>query len=435
MGSTSEDILEEAVPLVLIMLLGYVCARLRPQLFSTATLIGLNRFVYNVAIPCTVFAGLGIHDFNKLNWRFVGLFVIIRVLSAAGIATVMLFLNVTKRTRISKDALGRFLTYWIGTTWVNTIIFGIPMLRSLYGPQVAVLNILAAMGSLFFQFPTMLVLYELRDYSRLHQRPEALDVEGQVTEIALDQHFDSTTGSSADIDLEIRSDPSNTPSNDPDTKHQTPAVLSTTDAGFEASSRPPSETFGCHTVARLVLRTLSNPPLAGILLGLSWSLLARMAADEKRCPYWLFEWPFDLGRTVSPVASFTIGMFMAGREKAFLASWRQGLVMLLVKFLLLPLLTLGLALQLDFDQVEGRSAVLISALPVAVASFSIASKYSANDNEVDTLLVSGQVIVGSILMAPVFLGWNAVLEHFEVFGNEINPPFSVVGTTTCRLGQ
>eukprot|EP00050_Salpingoeca_kvevrii_P008044 m.300312 g.300312 ORF g.300312 m.300312 type:complete len:474 (-) comp14418_c0_seq1:97-1518(-) len=464
--STSEDILKEAIPIVIMMLAGYLGARFRPRVFSMQTLAGLNRFVYNVAIPCTVFKGLAIRDLVDLDWMFVLLFIVIRAVSAVAVVGALVALRAYGRndTRRSQwDFLGDFLLNWIGTTWINTIIFGIPMLVSLYGPRVSILNILAAMGSLIFQMPIMLVLFEYRAF----QQDEA--AEERQKKLA-DSHFVENGGIVAETAASARdgitfvtvpmtvSQSATGSGNDAEelVRRSSSYVLATSSAdpsnGRDAAKLPRTRATQPRASRwrlawRLAVRLVSNPPMAGILLGLGYSLILRTAIDEQRFPYWIDKWVTYFGNTVTPLAAFSIGMFMVGREGYFLATARHSLVLMVVKFVLLPLLTLGFAHALGIDGIEGRSAVLIASLPIAVASFSISQKYFAHSDEdgkgspatgsdrchhphpprwattpsaeedTASVVIAGQVIVGSLLMAPVFLAWNAILEKLEVFGD------------------
>lgn len=50
---------------------------------------------------------------------------------------------------------------YCNSTWINTVIFGIPIYVALFGPQFAVFPIFASISSFFFQLPLQLILFEL----------------------------------------------------------------------------------------------------------------------------------------------------------------------------------------------------------------------------------------------------------------------------------
>lgn len=281
------------------------------------------------------------------------------------------------------------------------------MLTALYGPQIRILNILAAMGSLIFQLPIMLILFEYRRFQ---------------------------TGSSGDSGRPAASGRALTEESGDDLA-RSQSYVAAMDGGLgDPSSHATGRKHGMAPRPLLLLaRVVLNPPMAGILLGLLYSLLMRTAGGSAVYPFWIERWVANLALCVSPVAAFTIGMFMAFRELSFLYSWRHGSALLVAKFGLLPLLALGLARVWGFEGRRGRSAVLIASLPIAVAAFSISKKYFyaaasrkhtvhglvvSSYTERETTLISGQVIVGSIIMTPIFLAWHAVLQEGNVFDDE-----------------
>ena len=343
------------------------------------------------------------------------------------------------------------------------------MLQSLYGPKVSILNVLAAMGSHLFQLPSMLILFELRangvfgDPAPPTQPPPpvataaaaaphttdhvlTLPVAATSKPAVVDTVLDEYGGLSRSASYRQANAHAPPPPLLPTAVAQVTTFSSSCSSSSAAAaaaaaaatmtmpesvpSTPPRRPLTRGEVARravaIVWQILSNPPMAALILGLLYSAILRTCwRDQKVCeiryPFWIDSWITQFGNCVTPVAAFTIGMFMAGREHVFLHSWRPGLAALLVKLLVMPLIALGLAHSWGFTGIEGRAAVLIAALPIAVAAFAISQKYfgeSASGHNVRAAtLIAGQVVIGSILMAPVFVAWNEVLESRLVFGN------------------
>jgi hypothetical protein len=50
---------------------------------------------------------------------------------------------------------------YCNSTWFNSIIFGLPIIVALYGPQYAVFPVFASISSFFFQLPLQLILFEV----------------------------------------------------------------------------------------------------------------------------------------------------------------------------------------------------------------------------------------------------------------------------------
>jgi len=58
----------------------------------------------------------------------------------------------------------------------------------------------------------------------------------------------------------------------------------------------------------------------------------------------------------------------------------------------------------------GRAAVLIAALPISMASFSLANKY-----QVGEAILSENVALGTALVLPTIIVWNLVMDAFDLF--------------------
>jgi predicted permease len=81
-------------------------------------------------------------------------------------------------TLVTKGSLGDFVIHWMSTTWINTIIFGVPVMAAIFTPaETAPLTpvifatryaVLASISSFFFQLPVQLILLEL------HRRRQAI---------------------------------------------------------------------------------------------------------------------------------------------------------------------------------------------------------------------------------------------------------------------
>ena len=363
----------------------------------------LNWVVFNLSIPATVFKGLATKDLGALNWTFVGLFVLLRLLSALAILAWQL----CRRNNVGiQGVLAGFLVDWIGTTWMNTIIFGIPMLTALYGPKVKILNILAAMGSLISQLPIMLMLFAWRQ--EVATKPLPRQTEATLsTHQALSGHEHSTIALSDSYRQAITPD--------------------LTDKPTSMTSNNCALLF-----LRVGQRLLKTPPMVAIVAGLLYSAVVRGGFNSTVFPSWIDQWVQSLGDCVTPLAAISLGLFAAGRERVFLSYWRHGCVLLASKVVLLPLLSLGLAYLLGLDGIEGRSAVLIASLPVAIAGFTLTQKYFPDLREIDPLGDADGII------RPGFCSRHEeyrLLIAGQVGGNEPRlPPHShVLIWCLCRL--
>lgn len=89
------------------MCFGWVSGWLR--LLDASAVHKLNAFVFHFGIPALVFRGLAINDFDLLDWRFVGLFFLIRCIC---VVAVGVFTAVTKWAGWeTRDFVGAFLVH------------------------------------------------------------------------------------------------------------------------------------------------------------------------------------------------------------------------------------------------------------------------------------------------------------------------------------
>ena len=121
----------------------------------------------------------------------------------------------------------------------------------------------------------------------------------------------------------------------------------------------------------------------------------------------LFGW---LGDCVSPVSLVAMGSWMQRQERILLISPAQAMLCMFLKLILVPLLMVGLALMVDLEGNNGRAAVLIAALPISLASFSLAAQYEIGEH-----LLSTNVMLGTLLLLPTILVWNLVLDAVDLF--------------------
>eukprot|EP00892_Ulva_mutabilis_P001562 jgi/Ulvmu1/11406/UM075_0068.1 len=121
----------------------------------------VNAAVFKVFLPALICRGIGLKTdlYDDGIWRFIGAFLLLRVVALAiAVACAML----TPRQRRDLHLMpGRVVTDWLGLSWISTVILGVPVLRSAMGDQFAKFGILAGISSFVFQLPLMLVLLEV----------------------------------------------------------------------------------------------------------------------------------------------------------------------------------------------------------------------------------------------------------------------------------
>lgn len=116
----------------------------------------LNSFLFLVGIPLLVFQGLAIQNIYSLPWSYIGVFFCLRVALFVLIA-FMEPIRCSWRLKV-------YVADYMNSTWINTIIFGLPIYVALFGPKFAIFPILASISSFFFQLPIQLILFEIDEF-------------------------------------------------------------------------------------------------------------------------------------------------------------------------------------------------------------------------------------------------------------------------------
>ena len=170
---------------------------------------------------------------------------------------------------------------------------------------------------------------------------------------------------------------------------------------------------------RIAKKVVTNPVILGIVGGFFLSLSTigpRFLNPLKPEDYipglgWFWSTTEWFGDCVSPVSLFTMGLWMHSQGvQLFQLRLRGVFFFMLSKLVMVPFLMLLLALAADLSDEAGRAAVLIAALPISMASFTLASNYN-----IGQAILSENVAMGTILLLPTILIWNLVLDALDVF--------------------
>ncbi len=171
-------------------------------------------------------------------------------------------------------------------------------------------------------------------------------------------------------------------------------------------------------------RVIRNPVLWGICIGFIISLstfgktyLRRLNDDKEPNTNYVegLEWFVALlnwlGDMVSPLSLFSMGVWMHQQGKDLISvSWLELAGSMLVKLVLIPLLMVGLVDVYDLPNTYARSAVLVAALPISLAAFSLGKQFDIGEAS-----LAANVTMGTILMLPALLAWIEVMDHFELY--------------------
>lgn len=135
-----------------------------------------------------------------------------------------------------------------------------------------------------------------------------------------------------------------------------------------------------------------NPLIIAVVIGIALSFFPHNQNSEA-----VFNLISIIGETASPLALFTLGVFMY--RKFSKHSWLLGGFAITAKLVILPLVVFLISVLFGYSKEFTQVSVLISAMPTAITSFVLAQKYSLNEQlTADIILVSTLL---SILSLPV----------------------------------
>lgn len=440
---------EVSVSILLIVLFGWICRAAR--LFKSESVGVLNTFMFYVALPATVIKTLAVTSFSTLDWTYVWAFLILRAVAMVLCALWTMF--------IGRGKITDFLTLWIATTWINTIIFGIPILKSLYptSPMIFQLQpVLASLSSFFFQLPTMLLLYEVHKRAISGTVVDTCDIwkllfrlfKNYNRQSQQQQQQQQQSGSSPKSETPAPSTPpvtveSTTPTPQPPTTTTTPIPATTpsilvvepvpppAEAGSDSSELSPFEER-VKTVIFIVLKVIkgvaANPPLISVLIGMTWSF------TKQPIPSWIDQTLTFLANTITPVSVFSIGIFMyimfpledfikflrtarspqvkdIPRILRVLFRFAKFVIYVILKLVGLPLLMLPIIMILGIKNASVLSALLLASMPVALSAFTLTKQYESGMD-----IMAFNVVIGTLLMLPALLLWQAIAYALSCFG-------------------
>lgn len=425
-------LLNECIKILLTTALGGLMGYFQ-VLDSKTFLPQATRFVFHVALPLHILVGLGIgvnfYD-DSFLWTFIAAFLVLRVFALI-VSLGMVFFTKNGNGSI----LGQVAVMWLALTWISTIIMGVPIAGAVFGDPTKgrTYGILAAISSFIFQLPLQLFLFEChvleKEYVTNLTRTRASVASTTDSNNDPEQPLPPLLNAKKEpLDMleeeELEEVKQETDPPLPKLQEPEPAVIEqqqpTTVAQQPAVSFALWMEWLCTWAIwkKILLQLLSNPVLWGIIVGFFFSLTTigprfLMPTSDEYVPGlgWVFITAGWLGDCVSPVALITMGVWMQAQgNKLIRIPLLSAFLYMLSKLVLVPLVMVGLAKMVGLNNEAGRAAVLIAALPISMASFSLANKY-----QVGEAILSENVALGTALVLPTIIVWNLVMDALDLF--------------------
>uniref|UniRef100_A0A0D9WK37 Auxin efflux carrier component n=1 Tax=Leersia perrieri TaxID=77586 RepID=A0A0D9WK37_9ORYZ len=189
-------VLAAVVPLYVAMMAAYGSVRwwgvLTPEQCS-----GINRFVAVIAVPLLSFHFISTSDIYAMNLRFVAADTLQKLLVLAALAASSRF--------IPNSALDWSITLFSVSSLPNTLVMGIPLLVSMYGPYSGDLMVQIVVLQSTVWYTVLLFLFEFRA-ARALVAERFPDTAAEIAAVRVDPDVVSLEGSQAEAVAEVAAD-------------------------------------------------------------------------------------------------------------------------------------------------------------------------------------------------------------------------------------
>lgn len=431
----------ELLPLLLLLFVGYFSGK--RHLVSDDHLGGINHFLFNIALPASVFQYLVSYRFWDLHWQFVAAFFLYKLFFAVfalGIALVK-YLAFHRRQKWQGVLVQEFVRWFMISSLGNTIIVGYPVVMALFGKPYGAYCFMAVIIDQWTTLPISRILLSRRSSETLevlmHHKDRTSEVSHKSETVATDASFSEyahghsirsskqAPQQSSQVPSPLISDHENEPQSHNEESPQPQAAESRLHSHDQ--TRQPRWRVYLESVRRIyrivanfvhpdieesmkkaheqrkrdlttkwglvksILFVFINPLIIATILGSIYSVTTLPT------PNILNNFLSFLSNCLSGMGIFTVGLFLSHNslsEKNF----NRLSIALIIKHLLSPLVLLLFALLMGMRGVDTQVAAVIGALPLAISSFIFHMEYNLQDLDI----LSSCIMVGNLIL-PVLL--------------------------------
>ncbi|XP_020259226.1 probable auxin efflux carrier component 8 isoform X1 [Asparagus officinalis] len=351
-GADIYHVIEAIVPLYVAMILAYMSIKWW-KLFTSTQCSGINKFVAKFSVPLLSFRYISINNPYQMNLKLLFSDTVQKLL-------VLLVLGVICKLQF-RGSLDWLITGFSVSTLPNTLILGIPLIKSLYGDEaVKLLGQIVMLQSLIW-YTLLLFLFEFR-----------------------------AAGLVADTPTESTEEATESPEAQPKPEEEEAKAISSKKSKYQ-------------TILLTVTRKLmQNPNTFSCLAGLIWSLVS-------------FRWGLKLPRIVDDsisiladgglgMAMFSLGLFMASQPKLIACGTWMMLLSMGARFAIGPA---TMAIPSYAIRMRGKllsAAIIQAAFPQGIVPFVFANEYGLHPD-----ILSTGVIIGMFVAIPVTLVYYLLL--------------------------
>ncbi|CAN1272611.1 Auxin efflux carrier component 8 [Linum perenne] len=347
-------VVEATIPLYVAMILAYVSLKFG-RVFTQEQCSGINKFVSKFSIPLLSFQIISINDPYHMNITLILSDFLHKLLA-------LIFIGIIIRVWFKSWKLNWIITSFSLSTQSNTLILGIPLLRSMYGVEAeSLLSQIVFLQSIVW-YNLLVFMFELHAARNPQTTDFFLIFEG-------DQSKDEE-----DHEEEVEEIENNT-------RRQV------------------------KTVSILILvgkKLMRNPNFHATLIGFIWACIHFR---------WGVKLPDIIDKSIMMLATgglgmamFSLGLFMASRGSIIACGIKMAGMAMVMKFVLGPTLMAISSVIVGLRGTVLRVAIIQAALSQGIVPFVFAKEYNVHPD-----ILSTAVIFGMFIVLPIALAYYSLL--------------------------
>ncbi|XP_020580639.1 auxin efflux carrier component 7-like [Phalaenopsis equestris] len=412
------NVLSAVFPLYFAMFLAYSSIKYF-NLFTPEQCSGINRFVAIFAIPLLSFNF--ITKINPFHMHF--LFIAADSLSKL----FVLFLLFCWSRFFKKGSLDWSITFFSIATLPNTLVMGIPLLKSMYGDEQEDLMIQIVVMQSIVWYTLLLFLFEYRSARNslmekmssdgVGDQERGIGEEELIQVVVCNSSSENETQKSQFVtkvspELEEEEEVKTAeklPEIEEQSKQQGVCESSVQvcrreeEEGKEEDEKPQPNKLSMLLILRLVFHKLiRNPNTYASVLGLVWALISSKWNVKK--PLIMDSSITILSNSGLGMAMFSLGLFMAMQHSIIPCGKKMATYGMIIRFVAGPAFMAVAAIVLGIRGTILKVSIVQAALPQGIVPFVFAKEYNLHPE-----MLSTAVIFGMIVSLPVTILYYMVL--------------------------
>ncbi|KAI4347622.1 hypothetical protein L6164_008420 [Bauhinia variegata] len=341
------------VPLYVAMTLAYISVKWW-KLFTPEQCSGINKFVAKFSIPLLSFQMISSNDLYKMSLKLIYADFVQKLLAILALTAIIMISN-------RPGGLKWIVTGLSLSTFPNTLILGIPILRAMYKDEAAVLLTQIVVLQSMIWYNLLLFLYELDAANTMAVRSSSQGT-GEMDNAQEVQSKEEEEEAEPKMGRKMK-------------------IL-----------------FILSTVGK---KLLSNPNTYATVIALIWASIH-------------FRWGINMPEVVNQsieilsngglgMAMFSLGLFMASQPCIIACGTRMTVVAMGLKFLVGPALMAVASILMGLSDTMLKVAIVQAALPQGIVPFVFAKEYNVHPGVLSTGVLLGMLIALPIALAYYFL--------------------------------